>query len=78
VTVLEILQACEKTVGRSIPHEVVERRPGDPDVLIASPERIVKDLGWTPRYSDIGTIVETAWEWHRRHPQGYPRVDRTS
>jgi UDP-glucose 4-epimerase len=77
-TIFEVLRACEKTVGRSIPHEVVERRPGDPDVLIASPERIIKELGWTPKYSDIDTIVATAWEWHRRHPHGYPSVDQAS
>jgi UDP-glucose 4-epimerase len=75
VSVLEILKACEKTTGQSIPHEVAERRPGDPDVLIASPDRIIKELGWAPQYSDIGTIVGTAWEWHHRHPHGFPRVD---
>jgi UDP-glucose 4-epimerase len=72
-TVLEILRACERAVGQPIPHEVAERRPGDPDVLIASPESIIKELGWAPRYSDIGTIVGTAWEWHRRHPHGFAR-----
>ena len=77
-TVLEVLKACERTVGRPIPHEVVERRPGDPDVLIASPERIVKELGWAPRYSDVGTVVGTAWEWHRRHPHGFARGVRTT
>ncbi len=73
-TVLEVLRACEQTIGRSIPHEFAERRPGDPAVLIASPDRIITELGWAPRYSDIGTIVGTAWEWHRRHPQGFARA----
>ena len=75
VTVREVLQACEKTIGQSIAHEVVDRRPGDPDVLIASPDRIIKELGWAPRYSDIDTIVKTAWDWHRRHPHGFTRLD---
>ncbi|MFO0954456.1 MAG: UDP-glucose 4-epimerase GalE [Isosphaeraceae bacterium] len=70
-TVLEVLRACEAAVGRPIPHEVVGRRPGDPATLIASPERIVKELGWSPRYPDIKSIAETAWRWHNAHPDGY-------
>jgi UDP-glucose 4-epimerase len=72
VTVLEVLRACEEVIGRPIPHEVVGRRPGDPGVLVATPEKIVRELGWSPRHSEIRDIVRTAWEWHRRHPQGYP------
>jgi UDP-glucose 4-epimerase len=71
VTVLEVLQACEAAVGRSIPHEVAGRRPGDPAVLIATPEKIVQELGWSPRHSEIREIVRTAWEWHRCNPDGY-------
>ncbi len=70
-TVLEVLHACEQAVGTVIPHEVVNRRPGDPSVLIASPEKITKELGWSPQYIRIDDIVRTAWEWHRRHPQGF-------
>jgi len=71
VTVLEVLRACEEAVGRPIPHEVVGRRPGDPGVLIATPDKIVRELGWSPRYTDIREIVLTAWKWHQRHPHGY-------
>src|SRR6516225_6473069 len=71
VTVLEVLRACEAVVGRSIRHEIVDRRPGDPATLIASPERIMIDRGWSPRFTDIRAIVETAWRWHSTHPQGY-------
>jgi UDP-glucose 4-epimerase len=70
-TVMEVLRACEAAVGRPIPHEVVARRPGDPAVLIASPEKIVRELGWSPRYTDVRAIVDTAWSWHRDHPDGY-------
>ena len=70
-TVLEVLRACEEAVGRPIPHEFADRRPGDPAVLIASPEKIRSELGWSPRYPDIREIVRTAWEWHRRHPDGF-------
>jgi UDP-glucose 4-epimerase len=70
-TVLEVLSACEQVAGHMIPCEAVGRRPGDPSVLIASPEKIINELGWSARYVDIHDIVRTAWEWHRRHPQGF-------
>jgi UDP-glucose 4-epimerase len=76
VTVLEVLRACESVVGRPIAHEVVGRRPGDPATLIASPDKIVKELGWSPRYTDIRAIAETAWRWHSGHPQGYAPAPR--
>jgi len=47
------------------------RRPGDPAILVASSARIREELGWTPRYPDLDTIVSTAWEWHRKHPRAY-------
>ncbi len=70
-TVLEVLRACEEAVGRPIPHEFAGRRPGDPAVLIGSADRLRSELGWSPRYPDIREIVRTAWEWHRRHPDGF-------
>ncbi len=70
-SVLEVLRACEEVVGRPIPYEVCDRRPGDPGVLIASPNKIIKELGWKPQYTDIKQIVETAWRWHQNHPNGY-------
>lgn len=70
-TVLEVLAACEAAVGRPIPHRVVERRSGDPAVLVASPEAAIRELGWAPRYGDVLSIVRTAWAWHATHPDGY-------
>lgn len=77
-TVLEVLRACEQATGAPIPHEVVGRRPGDPAVLVASSEKIINELGWSPRYMNIHDIVRTAWAWHRRHPQGYTGSDYSS
>jgi UDP-glucose 4-epimerase len=57
--------------GHAIPVEEAPRRAGDPAALVASAERIRGDLGWTPRYPEIDQIVESAWRWHRRHPNGY-------
>lgn len=71
VSVRAVLQACEAATSRPIRHEIAKPRPGDPAVLVASPEKIKDELGWSPRYSDIREIVRTAWEWHRRHPDGY-------
>ena len=74
VTVLEVLRACEDVIGQAIPHEIVERRPGDPGVLVASPQRVIQELGWSPHHEQMQDIVKTAWEWHHRHPTGYPRT----
>ncbi len=70
-TVREVIETCREVTGRSIPAEVGDRRPGDPSVLIASSEKIRRELGWEPRYPDLGTIVAHAWAWHRAHPHGY-------
>jgi UDP-glucose 4-epimerase len=71
VSVLEVLRACEAVVGHPIRHKIVGKRPGDPATLIASPEKIIKELGWSPRFTDIREIAETAWRWHRTHPHGH-------
>lgn len=70
-TVKEVIETCREVTGHPIPAEVGPRRPGDPAVLVASSERIRRELGWQPRYPDLRTIVEHAWEWHRNHPNGY-------
>ena len=51
--------------------ELAPRRAGDPAVLIASSEKIIKELGWNPKYAKIDEIIETAWNWHKSHPNGY-------
>ncbi|MGE3818783.1 MAG: UDP-glucose 4-epimerase GalE [Isosphaeraceae bacterium] len=70
-SILEVLRACEEVVGRPIRHEFAPRRPGDPATLVASPEKITRELGWSPRYPDVLAIAETAWRWHEAHPGGY-------
>jgi len=66
LSVREILDAVERVSGRSVPHNIGARRPGDPPVLISDASRVGHELGWVPRLSDIDTIVGTAWTWHRR------------
>ena len=70
-TVKEVTETCRKVSGHPIPAEVGPRRPGDLPILIASSDRIRRELGWEPRYPDLRTIIEHAWEWHRTHPRGY-------
>jgi len=66
-SVKEVLQAAEQIVGSPIPHQIAERRPGDPATLVADSRRCVQQLGWTPQYRDIGEIIESAWRFHRTH-----------
>lgn len=70
-TVLEVIRAVEKVTGTRIPYNMGARRAGDPAVLIASSEKIQRELGWTPRYADLEEIVKSAWSWMQKHPQGY-------
>ncbi len=70
-SVLEVLRACEAAVGGPIAHEFVDPRPGDPGILIASPDKLIKELGWDPKHTDINEIVSSAWNWHKSHPNGY-------
>ncbi|KXG76293.1 UDP-glucose 4-epimerase GalE [Thermotalea metallivorans] len=69
-SVKEIVLEIEKFIGKEIPKEISLRRPGDPDILIASIEKIKKELGWHPKYT-LYDIIETAWRWHNSHPQGF-------
>jgi UDP-glucose 4-epimerase len=62
---------ARQVTGHPIPAIEGPRRPGDPAVLIASSARISRQLGWQPRYPDLQAIISSAWDWHRKHPQGY-------
>lgn len=70
-SVLEILDAVERVSGRKVPRELGERRPGDPPRLVAEADRAREQLRWTPRFTVIDRIVETAWRFKERHPDGY-------
>lgn len=67
----ELIAQVKKTTGIDFPVRTVGRRPGDPGILVADPTKIKKEFGWNPKYSDLNTIVESAWKWHRNHPNGY-------
>ena len=70
-SVKEVIEAARKVTGHEIPAQVGPRRAGDPPALVASSEEITKTLGWKPNYPALDQIIQTAWDWHRRHPMGY-------
>ncbi len=69
-TVREVLEVCREVTGHPIPAVEASRRPGDPMMLVASPEAIRRDLGWIPQYT-LRDIVRSAWHWMQAHPEGY-------
>jgi UDP-glucose 4-epimerase len=74
-SVRQVVDVARQVTGHPIPVIESPRRPGDPAVLIASSEKIRRELGWQPRFPDLQTIVESAWQWHRAHPNGYSGED---
>ena len=70
-SVREVIDACRKVSGRKI--DIVEkpRRLGDPPRLIASSEKIKRELGWKPEFQSLDVIIESAWKWRQKFPRGY-------
>lgn len=72
-SVREVIDTAREITGKDIPVRVGPRRPGDPARLVASSEKIKSELKWNPQYQDLGVIIESAWQWMLRHPNGYSR-----
>ena len=70
-SVKEVLKTAENVTGKKIKSYEAIRRPGDPARLVASSDKIQRELGWSPKYPELTTIIQTAWEWHKKHPNGY-------
>jgi UDP-glucose 4-epimerase len=70
-SVRQVIEAARRITGHPIPAKVGPRRPGDPATLVASSEKIRRELGWQPRFPKLDQIIETAWSWHQAHPNGY-------
>ncbi len=70
-SVQEVIDAARAVTGHEIPAEVAPRRAGDPPRLVAGADKAHRELGWTPKYPELKTILEHAWAWHRAHPRGY-------
>lgn len=70
-SVREVIETARQVTGRPIPSIERPRRPGDSARLVASSDKIKLDLGWQPQHDDLRRIIESAWGWHRSHPNGY-------
>jgi UDP-glucose 4-epimerase len=70
-SVRQVVETCRRVTGRDIKAVVGPRRPGDPPTLIADARRAKSVLNWSPEQADISEIIESAWNWHLSHPQGY-------
>ena len=70
-SVREVIRTVEEVSGKTVPVKEAARRAGDPAELVADATKIRRELGWSPKYTELRPIVETAWAWHRTHPQGY-------
>mgnify|MGYP001890266041 FL=1 len=70
-SVKQMVEAAREVTGEPIPAEIAERRPGDPDSLIAASQKARDVLKWQPQYDDVKEIIQTAWNWKQQHPRGY-------
>ena len=72
-TVNEVIETARRVTGHPIPAKVCPRRAGDPAQLIASSQKARDILGWKPQYDDLETIISSAWNWHKNHPNGFEK-----
>jgi UDP-glucose 4-epimerase len=70
-SVREVLETARRVTGHPIPALEAPPRPGDAPRLVASSERIRRELGWQPEIPALADIISSAWNWHREHPRGY-------
>jgi len=70
-SVREVIDTASAVVGSTIPVKEMERRPGDSARLVASSQKIRRELGWKPQHDNIHDIISSAWDWHKSHPRGY-------
>lgn len=70
-SVREVIDEAQSLLDRPLRVVEAERRAGDPPVLVAANDKASRYLGWRPECSDLRGILESAWNWHRRHPRGY-------
>jgi UDP-glucose 4-epimerase len=70
-SVREVIEVARRVTGHPIPVKEAPRRPGDPAVLVASSDKIKRELHWQPQFSSLEAIVQSAWDWRRAHLDGY-------
>jgi len=72
-SVREVIETARQVTGHAIPAIEAPRRPGDSARLVASPKKIMDELGWKPQHTNMQAILSSAWEWHKSHPNGYEK-----
>lgn len=70
-SVKEVIETARRVTGAKIPSENGPRRAGDPPRLVGDSQKAREVLGWKPKFPELESIVESAWKWHRSHPDGY-------
>ena len=75
-SVRDVIESTQRVTGIEVPVQIGTRRPGDPSQLCANPEKARCELGWSAQLTDLDAIIETAWKWFRRYPDGYARKAR--
>jgi len=70
-SVREVIETARQVTGHRIPINELPRRPGDSARLVASSDKIKRELGWKPKHDNLHKIISSAWEWHKSHPNGY-------
>ncbi|MBN1404147.1 MAG: UDP-glucose 4-epimerase GalE [Opitutales bacterium] len=72
-SVLEIIRAVEDVTGLKVPYSMAPRRAGDPPALYADSRKALAELGWQIKYPTVHGVIETAWKWHKAHPNGFAK-----
>ena len=70
-SVRQVIEGVRRITGHAIPVVESPRRAGDPAVLIASSDKIRRELNWKPQFPELESILKSAWLWHKNHPDGY-------
>ncbi len=70
-SVREVIRGVRDVTGRDVPITETRRRVGDPPVLVACADKAREELGWEPHYTELHSIIESAWKWHKAHPRGF-------
>jgi UDP-glucose 4-epimerase len=71
-SVKEVIETVKKVSGKNFKAVESNRRPGDPPILTSSAEKAMTELGWKPKWTELEKIIESAWLWHNKYPNGYP------
>ena len=70
-SVKQVIETAKRVTGKDIPVVMGPQRSGDPAVLVARSQKIIDELHWKAEFSDLETIIQTAWKWHSMHPNGF-------